>query len=100
MNHSNYGMYEYETISTNLCFEAKQIHFVPEFHRIIWGINVLLPIIKYEKLGPEEQVQVTEVQIIEVWLYVQARITLRVHIFNQICQAGSELIFSASVVTK
>lgn len=52
---SSYGMCEYER-STDLYFEAKQIYFPHEFHRIIWRINVLLQIIKYdinihEKLG-------------------------------------------------
>ena len=70
MHYSSYGMFEYET-STDLCFEAKQIHFAHEFHRKIRRINVLLQIIKYdiniqEKLGLEKQVQIIEVQIIEV----------------------------------
>ena len=34
MHYSNCGMCENER-STDLCFEAKQIHFAPEFHRII-----------------------------------------------------------------
>ena len=60
MHYSSYGMCEYET-STDLCFEI---------HHIIWRIKVLLRIIKYdinihEKLGPEKQVQIIKVQIID-----------------------------------
>ena len=95
MHYSNYGMCENER-STDLCFEAKQIHFAPEFHRIIWRINVLLQIINiHEKLGPEKQVQVIEVQIIEVWLYVEARITLRVRILAR--SAKEDLSWSFQV---
>jgi len=36
----SYGAFELETCS-DLCFEAKQIHSVPEFYQIIWRKKVL-----------------------------------------------------------